>query len=579
MARRKQDIIKMLAEHAKNYTYEDNLDSGSTGQVCILNREGVDFVLKLPRDDLDTLILGEVNAMMRQEWRVLSNPKLRDTAIVQVYDLWELTTSRGKVLGLLMEYLAGGTFQKTMAERQHPYDPLEAIDLLLPLLEPLSIIHEEGMTHCDVAPDNVLFTLSGKAKLADLGIARKMHQTSGHAKGKPSFVAPELNPENPLNAPDALHPFRASYASDLYAFACVLFSAMTLRPLLPGSFSAAYQRATDRSYIPDSIGHMVGEPRDTKYDPLRSLFLKILEPDLPKREEHFPNARQFAEALRDARNALVPPAVDIGTVAAQLSAISDGTEVFSHPPSRIDASMLLTRLQNQHGEDQRQLAILVANTLQNPSVATNRYLLGKYLLDKHAGDHSLLTAALAQLDAALGADSNCAPAHSERATILRFLAEEVQGPQRTQRLQAAIVSAKKSVACEPKNPFFHENLGKCYRAAGFFEEAKHCYDEVRRIRPSHPTLDMRMASYYQHTGDPERARSHYVRAIAAVQESREGNLGYVHIRFASFLITQGDFPNGLEQLMFAIESNPSYASRAFRILSEIPAVHRLTQDY
>ncbi|MEL6344039.1 MAG: sigma 54-interacting transcriptional regulator [Myxococcota bacterium] len=83
------------------------------------------------------------------------------------------------------------------------------------LLEVVTYLHDCGMLHLDLKPDNILQTDDGIV-LLDLGTARPLSSDPGEAGGTMGYAAPEV-----------LEGHAASVASDLYSLGAVLFELLT----------------------------------------------------------------------------------------------------------------------------------------------------------------------------------------------------------------------------------------------------------------------------------------------------------------------------------------------------------------
>ena len=73
---------------------------------------------------------------------------------------------------MVMEYLDGITLKEYLREQGGKISGEQALKYMKPILEALQKVHEAGMIHRDISPDNIILTKDGKIKLIDFGSAR-----------------------------------------------------------------------------------------------------------------------------------------------------------------------------------------------------------------------------------------------------------------------------------------------------------------------------------------------------------------------------------------------------------------------
>jgi serine/threonine-protein kinase len=96
---------------------------------------------------------------------------------------------------LAMEFVAGQSLDKIL-DLRGVFDEKEALRILGEVTKGLGCVHEHGVIHRDVKPDNVLLGRDGHVKLTDFGLARAMLHArrltrNGIALGTPDYIAPE----------------------------------------------------------------------------------------------------------------------------------------------------------------------------------------------------------------------------------------------------------------------------------------------------------------------------------------------------------------------------------------------------
>ena len=173
--------------------------------------------------------------------------------IVTVYDLERLPDGR---LAIVMEYLDG----EDLGTRIRNLGPLavdELPELFHGVADALDRMHEQGVIHRDLKPDNLFICDDGTVKVLDFGISRYVVQDDGLTQtgrplGTPAFMAPEQFAGTDL-----------SPRTDVFALGGVLYLCLTGRLPVAGTgyaemvAAALYQvppRADEgRDDVPDHV--------------------------------------------------------------------------------------------------------------------------------------------------------------------------------------------------------------------------------------------------------------------------------------------------------------------------------------
>jgi serine/threonine protein kinase len=175
------------------YRLETPLGFGSMGMLWRARNDALDapVALKLIRKDARWSLLAE---RLLREARVMAS--LRHSAIVRVFDYG--MTTRGDPF-IVMELLQGESLRE-MLDRETALSAVEAVRLLLPVLDGLDCAHARGVVHRDLKPDNIFVSRDDRGriqpKLLDFGIAKLKHASSrlttgGVVLGSPAYMAPE----------------------------------------------------------------------------------------------------------------------------------------------------------------------------------------------------------------------------------------------------------------------------------------------------------------------------------------------------------------------------------------------------
>lgn len=144
-----------------------------------------------------------------------------EDGIVHVYDCF----SANETAYLVMEYLDGITLseylkKETAVSPQGRIAPEKAISMLTPVMLSLQRVHDSGMIHRDIAPDNIMLLKDGGVRLIDFGAAR--HAVHDCGKSMTVIIKDGYSPEEQYNSHSVQGP-----AADVYALSATLYQMIT----------------------------------------------------------------------------------------------------------------------------------------------------------------------------------------------------------------------------------------------------------------------------------------------------------------------------------------------------------------
>jgi eukaryotic-like serine/threonine-protein kinase len=189
------DEPEPLPENPQGFELLAEIGRGGMGRVFRARHAKLDREVAVKLLPAELATDSGFRARFEREARVLA--RLSHPHIVTVHDFGALADGSGY---LVMEYVAGGTLRARL-----PLSPEEAMRVASQLCSALAYAHEAGVVHRDIKPENVLFDAEGRARLADFGIARLLHDphTALTAPlvvlGTPRYMAPEARAGAPAD--------------------------------------------------------------------------------------------------------------------------------------------------------------------------------------------------------------------------------------------------------------------------------------------------------------------------------------------------------------------------------------------
>ena len=209
--------------------------------------------------------------------------KLNHPHIVQAYAVGE---DEG-LYYFAMENIDGKTMKEVLAEKKIiPVE--EATQIIQQIAEALDYAwKEQRLVHRDIKPDNIMLTNNGKAKLADLGLARVAgdkdeKEDSDEVMGTPQYISPEALLGEPMDI-----------RSDIYSLGATFYQFVTGHFPFNGNTASeiAKKHITDPLVPPNKVNPAV--PQN-----ISDVIVKMMEKDPNKR---YQDGETLVEELRNIR--------------------------------------------------------------------------------------------------------------------------------------------------------------------------------------------------------------------------------------------------------------------------------------
>lgn len=191
---------------------------------------------------------------------------------------------------IVMEFVEGQTFKEMLANIGKPISLIEVVTQLEPIMKALTKVHEAGIVHRDISPDNIIIENDGTVKLIDFGAARSLSmegEKSLTVMFKMGYAPPEQFQTHGKQGP----------WTDVYALAATIYHAVTGQK--PVSTTDRWM-GIDTLEMPSSIPGVIISPQGEQAI-LKGMALKI--------EERYQSVKEFYKALKEA----LPGSLEKGT--------------------------------------------------------------------------------------------------------------------------------------------------------------------------------------------------------------------------------------------------------------------------
>lgn len=197
-------------------------------------RLGRDVAVKVLSPRLD----GDRDAVARFEQEARSASALSHPNILQIYDIGTADIGSQPIRYIVMELVDGETLSKKIAAKDATLGQLLA--WMGQVADGLAKAHDHGIVHRDLKPDNIMISRDGYAKILDFGLAKLAATVvqpddvtieGYHLRTSPGLILGTA----PYMAPEQAQGRSSDARSDIFAFGCILFEAVTRRRAFSGS--------------------------------------------------------------------------------------------------------------------------------------------------------------------------------------------------------------------------------------------------------------------------------------------------------------------------------------------------------
>jgi len=121
---------------------------------------------------------------------------------------------------LIMEYVDGTPLDTYLNTTTGPMTTEILVPMFCRILETIAYLHQNGVIHLDIKPNNIMVLKDNNIKILDMGISAKINDKSSDLKkcGSPAFMAPEQINQEELG-----------FYTDIFALGVTLFNMSTCK--------------------------------------------------------------------------------------------------------------------------------------------------------------------------------------------------------------------------------------------------------------------------------------------------------------------------------------------------------------
>ena len=429
---------------------------------------------------------------------------------------------------MVMEYVEGVTLKEYLAKKGGRISFEEAKGIMMPVMDALREVHQAGMLHRDISPDNIYITTTAQVKILDFGAAR--YFAGEQSKSLSVILKPGYAPEEQYRSNG-----KQGAWTDVYATAATLYRAITGQT----PPEALDRMAEDTLAPPSRLGVNILPPAE-------QALLKALAVNAGQR---FQSMGEFQQALMDGQPKTTG-SQSLAVPSPTLSLASTPTPVSAQPPLQPQRPVLGRRSispagiaaaigagaiglilvlilimkvtlpltpnsmalkKENHAREQKEPA--QEETAEKARQDEERYREAQRQAKRESqtrakklfkeGDALIkqgnLKEAIAKMDEILRFDPNYVLAHFGRGFAYLKMGD----------YQKAVEPLRQTIKLTTKYPLAYSYLGFTYNKLNRYSEAIPIWQEVLKAQPNSPDDHYELGISYLGTGNRQKAMGQY----------------------------------------------------------------------
>lgn len=233
----------MKGKNINGYILKDFLGQGTFGNTWLVEKEDREYAMKLFKREM----IRNHKDELRIKREISSLQAVDHQNVTKYIDDGEYNIGYEKYKYLVMEYANGVPLSNYILSKGK-LTIKDACSIISQVLDGLSAIHEAGLLHRDLKPDNIFVTMTGEIKILDFGLVKVLDASTltntGATLGTYAYMAPEQLKDSK----------NIDTRADLYSVGAVLFHMVTGR--IPIEMNSLAE-------VPYKIMEFVPEPAST----------------------------------------------------------------------------------------------------------------------------------------------------------------------------------------------------------------------------------------------------------------------------------------------------------------------------
>lgn len=528
------------------YLLQGKLGEGAQGAAYLARHTlaGHDCVIKFSHEHVTQPDVRRLEMIAEARLGLM----VRHPNVVQVYDC----DSAGGRAFIVLEYVDGFDLA-TLLSAASRLPAVQVVELLDSALSGLAAIHDAGILHRDIRPDNLLIDQSQQLRIADLGVATLAEAGTGNAtngvmpEGSIAYAAPEV-----LEAGA-----QPNVAGDLYMLGATAFALLTGAP--PRSQSGVFSRLLPQDDIrwPDEV--VTDSPQW-----LRTLIEQMIGDDPAARPQSATDIRlriaveqdrsvsQFVSHTK--KNTASATAAEKATESAQSAAKASSVKSSSAEQEKFatysayfadgafeKARVIMTEL----------IAMDDANPEYHGALGIVQARLGQYdAAEASYAQQIQLATSQNEPRWLIEAYANLGTMHYHRGAV----------EQARSAFEQAVAEAERSDATTQRAQILN-NLGFVYTKLGLTNEAENAFREAISIHKNNGAKLPLIGPYnglgtvFAETGNHQEAEANFQAALAVAQEVRDRpNAGMTYVHLGNLRQKQGHYAAAMQEYSLALSA-------------------------